>query len=72
MSQMRNLIQTLVSGIAPATRSRATPQALILDTLCLLLDILAPKLRPVSAWHRTEGRVPGRGGSDFAQPPTCS
>ncbi|XP_077841227.1 chromosome transmission fidelity protein 18 homolog isoform X4 [Macaca mulatta] len=48
MSQMRNLIQTLVSGIAPAARSRATPQALLLDALCLLLDILAPKLRPVS------------------------
>uniref|UniRef100_A0A2I3GTW6 Chromosome transmission fidelity protein 18 homolog n=1 Tax=Nomascus leucogenys TaxID=61853 RepID=A0A2I3GTW6_NOMLE len=48
MSQMRNLIQTLVSGITPATRSRATPQALLLDALCLLLDILAPKLRPVS------------------------
>uniref|UniRef100_A0A286XE30 Chromosome transmission fidelity factor 18 n=1 Tax=Cavia porcellus TaxID=10141 RepID=A0A286XE30_CAVPO len=28
--------------------SRATPQTLILDTLCLLLDILAPKMRPVS------------------------
>ncbi|XP_052051853.1 chromosome transmission fidelity protein 18 homolog isoform X1 [Apodemus sylvaticus] len=48
MSQTRNHIQTLVSGMAPATRSRATPQALILDTLCLLLDVLAPKLRPVS------------------------
>uniref|UniRef100_F7IHX8 Chromosome transmission fidelity protein 18 homolog n=1 Tax=Callithrix jacchus TaxID=9483 RepID=F7IHX8_CALJA len=48
MSQMRNLIQTLVSGIVPATRSRATPQALLLDALCLLLDILTPKLRPVS------------------------
>ncbi|XP_037588225.1 chromosome transmission fidelity protein 18 homolog isoform X1 [Cebus imitator] len=47
-SQMRNLIQTLVSGIVPAMRSRATPQALLLDALCLLLDILAPKLRPVS------------------------
>ncbi|KAG3259252.1 chromosome transmission fidelity protein 18 homolog [Ictidomys tridecemlineatus] len=48
MSQIRNLIQTLVAGIAPATRSQATPQALVLDTLCLLLDILAPRLRPVS------------------------
>ncbi|XP_069875790.1 chromosome transmission fidelity protein 18 homolog [Dipodomys merriami] len=48
MSHTRNLIQTLVSGITPATRSRATPQALVLDTLCLLLDVLAPKLRPVS------------------------
>ncbi|XP_036136464.1 chromosome transmission fidelity protein 18 homolog isoform X1 [Molossus molossus] len=47
-SQVQNLIQTLVSGIAPATRSRTTPQALVLDTLCLLLDILVPKLRPVS------------------------
>lgn len=48
MSQTRNQIQTLVSGMAPVTRSRATPQALVLDTLCLLLDVLAPKLRPVS------------------------
>lgn len=48
LSQTRNHIQTLVSGMAPATRSRATPQALVLDTLCLLLDVLAPKLRPVS------------------------
>ncbi|XP_023567477.1 chromosome transmission fidelity protein 18 homolog [Octodon degus] len=48
INQIRNLIQTLVSGITPATRSQATPQVLILDTLCLLLDILAPKLRPVS------------------------
>ncbi|XP_076434244.1 chromosome transmission fidelity protein 18 homolog isoform X3 [Peromyscus maniculatus bairdii] len=48
MSQTKNHIQTLVSGMAPATRSRATPQALVLDTLCLLLDVLAPKLRPVS------------------------
>ncbi|XP_025226279.1 chromosome transmission fidelity protein 18 homolog isoform X1 [Theropithecus gelada] len=48
MSQMRNLMQTLVSGITPAARSRATPQALLLDALSLLLDILAPKLRPVS------------------------
>lgn len=54
MSQMRNLVQTLVAGITPATRSQATPQALVLDTLCLLLDILAPRLRPVSAECRRE------------------
>ncbi|XP_010833619.1 PREDICTED: chromosome transmission fidelity protein 18 homolog, partial [Bison bison bison] len=48
MNQTQNLIQTLVSGITPATRSWTAPQALILDTLCLLLDILTPKLRPVS------------------------
>ncbi|KAM9584008.1 chromosome transmission fidelity protein 18 homolog [Trichechus inunguis] len=47
-SQMQNLIQTLVSGITPSARSRATPQALVLDALCPLLDILTPKLRPVS------------------------
>ncbi|XP_045317468.1 chromosome transmission fidelity protein 18 homolog isoform X1 [Leopardus geoffroyi] len=47
-SKTQNLIQTLVSGLTPATRSRAAPQALVLDVLCLLLDILAPKLRPVS------------------------
>jgi hypothetical protein len=60
MSQTRNLIQTLVSGIAPATRSRATPQALVLDTLCLLLDVLAPRLRPVSARHSGQGRASGQ------------
>lgn len=59
MNQTQNLIQTLVSGITPATRSWAAPQALILDTLCLLLDILTPKLRPVSAWPGSAG--PGRG-----------
>ncbi|XP_036890394.1 chromosome transmission fidelity protein 18 homolog isoform X1 [Sturnira hondurensis] len=48
IGQMQNLIQTLVSGIAPATRSRMAPQTLVLDTFCLLLDILMPKLRPVS------------------------
>ncbi|ELW67773.1 Chromosome transmission fidelity protein 18 like protein [Tupaia chinensis] len=47
-SQTWNLIQTLVLGIAPAIRSRVAPQALVLDTLCLLLDILTPRLRPVS------------------------
>nr|XP_058141545.1 chromosome transmission fidelity protein 18 homolog [Dasypus novemcinctus] len=49
LSRTRTLVQTLLSGATPATRSRAVPQALVLDTLCLLLDILAPKLRPVSA-----------------------
>lgn len=47
-SQVQNLIQMLVSGITPATRSRTSALALVLDTLCLLLDILVPKLRPVS------------------------
>lgn len=60
ISRVQNLIQTLVSGIVPATRSRTSPQALVLDTLCLLLDILVPKLRPVSASLRT-----GVGGAGF-------
>lgn len=47
-ARTQNLIQTLVSGIVPSARSWAGPQTLVLDTLCLLLDILAPKLRPVS------------------------
>ncbi|XP_026341275.1 chromosome transmission fidelity protein 18 homolog isoform X1 [Ursus maritimus] len=47
-SRTQNLIQTLVAGVAPTTRSRTAPQALVLDGLCLILDILAPKLRPVS------------------------
>lgn len=52
-SRVQNLIQTLVSGITPATRSQTSPQALVLDTLCLLLDILVPKLRPVSVSLRS-------------------
>lgn len=63
MNQTKNQIQTLVSGMAPATRSRATPQALVLDTLCLLLDVLAPKLRPVSIRLGGEGAVCGCRGS---------
>ncbi|XP_060028653.1 chromosome transmission fidelity protein 18 homolog isoform X2 [Erinaceus europaeus] len=47
-SRTQNLIQTLVAGMAPTARSRASPQVLVLDALCLLLDILAPKLRPVN------------------------
>lgn len=60
---MQNLIQTLVSGIAPATRNQTAPQALVLDTLCLLLDILVPKLRPVSASPRRRVRLPAGLGS---------
>ncbi|XP_037670038.1 chromosome transmission fidelity protein 18 homolog [Choloepus didactylus] len=48
LSRTQTLVQTLLSGTTPTARSRAAPQALVLDTLCLLLDILAPRLRPVS------------------------
>lgn len=39
----------MVSGITPSARSRAGQQSLVLEVLCLLLDIIAPKLRPVGA-----------------------
>ncbi|XP_041893299.1 chromosome transmission fidelity protein 18 homolog [Corvus kubaryi] len=48
LTQMQNLVLSMVSGIAPSVRSRAGQQALVLEVLCLLLDIIAPKLRPVN------------------------
>uniref|UniRef100_A0A8C3D2P9 Chromosome transmission fidelity protein 18 homolog n=1 Tax=Cairina moschata TaxID=8855 RepID=A0A8C3D2P9_CAIMO len=44
----RNLIVSMVSGITPSARSRTGQQSLVLEVLCLLLDILTPKLRPVN------------------------
>lgn len=70
INRVQNLIQTLVSGITPATRSRTSPQALVLDTLCLLLDILVPKLRPVSASPRT-GWFPVTGPLAMLSVPVC-
>ncbi|XP_077130528.1 chromosome transmission fidelity protein 18 homolog [Ranitomeya variabilis] len=48
LNQMHNLLSAMVSEIAPAIRSRVGPQSLILDALCLLLDVISPKLRPVN------------------------
>uniref|UniRef100_A0A8C8SAR7 Chromosome transmission fidelity protein 18 homolog n=1 Tax=Pelusios castaneus TaxID=367368 RepID=A0A8C8SAR7_9SAUR len=48
LNQMRNLVASMISGIAPSSRSRAGPQSLILEALCLLLYIISPKLRPVN------------------------
>ncbi|XP_062444111.1 chromosome transmission fidelity protein 18 homolog [Rhea pennata] len=48
LNHMQNLIMSMVSGITPSARSRAGQQAFILEVLCLLLDIIAPKLRPVN------------------------
>uniref|UniRef100_A0A8C0JA05 Chromosome transmission fidelity factor 18 n=1 Tax=Chelonoidis abingdonii TaxID=106734 RepID=A0A8C0JA05_CHEAB len=48
LNQMQNLVASMISGIAPSSRSRAGPQSLILEALCLLLDIISPKLRPVN------------------------
>ncbi|NXI72017.1 CTF18 protein, partial [Anseranas semipalmata] len=47
-NHMQNLIVSMVSGITPSARSRAGQQSLVLEVLCLLLDIIAPKLRPVN------------------------
>lgn len=45
---MQNLMSAMMSEIAPAIRSRIEPQSLVLDALCLLLDVISPKLRPVN------------------------
>ncbi|XP_059834645.1 chromosome transmission fidelity protein 18 homolog [Hypanus sabinus] len=46
--QMQNLLTSMVGEISPAIRSRITLTALVSEILCLLLDILSPKLRPVN------------------------
>ncbi|XP_051878427.1 chromosome transmission fidelity protein 18 homolog isoform X2 [Pristis pectinata] len=46
--QMHNLLTSMVGEISPAIRSRITLNALVSEILCLLLDILSPKLRPVN------------------------
>ncbi|NP_001084621.1 chromosome transmission fidelity protein 18 homolog [Xenopus laevis] len=48
LNQMQNLLNAMVSEISPAIRTRVGPQSLVLDALCLLLDVLSPKLRPVN------------------------
>ncbi|XP_075686705.1 chromosome transmission fidelity protein 18 homolog isoform X3 [Rhinoderma darwinii] len=48
LNLMQNLLSAMVSEIAPAIRSRVRPQSLVLDALCLLLDVISPKLRPVN------------------------
>ncbi|XP_015279552.1 PREDICTED: chromosome transmission fidelity protein 18 homolog [Gekko japonicus] len=48
LTQVQNLVASMLSGVAPNSRSRLGPQSLVLEALCLLLDILSPKLRPVN------------------------
>ncbi|XP_061329359.1 chromosome transmission fidelity protein 18 homolog isoform X1 [Pezoporus flaviventris] len=48
LNHMQNLVMSMVSGITPSARSRAGHQSLVLEVLCLLLDIITPKLRPVN------------------------
>ncbi|XP_043944875.1 chromosome transmission fidelity protein 18 homolog [Protopterus annectens] len=47
-NQMNNLVTSMLSEISPTIRTRIGPQSLILEILCLLLDIISPKLRPVN------------------------
>ncbi|XP_029431902.1 chromosome transmission fidelity protein 18 homolog [Rhinatrema bivittatum] len=48
LNQMQNLLNSMVCEINPSIRSRVGPRALVLETLCLLLDVISPKLRPVN------------------------
>ncbi|XP_061455548.1 chromosome transmission fidelity protein 18 homolog [Rhineura floridana] len=48
LTQMQNLVASMISGIAPNSRNRAGPQSLVLEALSLLLEIISPKLRPVN------------------------
>ncbi|XP_034276578.1 chromosome transmission fidelity protein 18 homolog isoform X2 [Pantherophis guttatus] len=48
LTQMHHLVDSMISGIAPNSRSRVRPQSFTLEALCLLLEIISPKLRPVN------------------------
>ncbi|XP_040212385.1 chromosome transmission fidelity protein 18 homolog isoform X2 [Rana temporaria] len=48
LNQMQNILTAMISEISPHIRSRVGPQALVLDALCLLLDVISPKMRPVN------------------------
>ncbi|XP_015673740.1 chromosome transmission fidelity protein 18 homolog [Protobothrops mucrosquamatus] len=48
LTQMHHLVVSMISGIAPNSRSRVRPQSFTLEALCLLLEIISPKLRPVN------------------------
>uniref|UniRef100_A0A8C5Q1K2 Chromosome transmission fidelity protein 18 homolog n=1 Tax=Leptobrachium leishanense TaxID=445787 RepID=A0A8C5Q1K2_9ANUR len=47
-NQMQNLMTSMISEISPGIRARFGLQTLVLDALCLLLDVISPKLRPVN------------------------
>ncbi|XP_063790933.1 chromosome transmission fidelity protein 18 homolog [Pseudophryne corroboree] len=48
LNQMQNTLHAMLSEITPAIRTRVGPDSLVLDALCLLLDVISPKLRPVN------------------------
>nr|XP_033819882.1 chromosome transmission fidelity protein 18 homolog isoform X2 [Geotrypetes seraphini] len=48
LNQMQNLLNSMICEINPCIRSHLAPQSLVLEMLCLLLDVIAPKLRPVN------------------------
>nr|XP_060642516.1 chromosome transmission fidelity protein 18 homolog [Anolis sagrei ordinatus] len=47
-SQRQNLVASMASGMGPGSRSRYGFQALVLEVLDFLLEIISPKLRPVN------------------------
>ncbi|XP_064317477.1 chromosome transmission fidelity protein 18 homolog isoform X2 [Phalacrocorax carbo] len=48
LNHMQNLVMSMMSGITPSARSRTGRHSLVLEVLSLLMDIIAPKLRPVN------------------------
>ncbi|XP_030068799.1 chromosome transmission fidelity protein 18 homolog [Microcaecilia unicolor] len=48
LNQMQNLLSSMICEINPSIRSRMASQSLVLEMLCLLLDVISPKLRPVN------------------------
>ncbi|XP_069503370.1 chromosome transmission fidelity protein 18 homolog isoform X2 [Ambystoma mexicanum] len=48
LNQVKNLLTSMITEIHPGIRSHVGPQSLVLEALCLLLDIITPKLRPIN------------------------
>ncbi|XP_007904293.2 chromosome transmission fidelity protein 18 homolog isoform X1 [Callorhinchus milii] len=48
LAHVQSLLMCLLGEISPGIRSRVSMEPLVLETLCLLLDIISPKLRPVN------------------------
>lgn len=48
LNQVKNILTSMITEIHPSIRSHVGPQSLVLEALCLLLDIVTPKLRPIN------------------------
>nr|XP_014342209.1 PREDICTED: chromosome transmission fidelity protein 18 homolog [Latimeria chalumnae] len=48
LNQMHNLVTSMMSETTCSIRSHICPQTLVMELLCLLLEIISPKLRPVN------------------------